>query len=470
MGVLRFPPIAELVTNLRDTFNIKVCVETGSYRGESTSFAAENFEQVITLDIREDYQAQCKERCAKYDNVVYHIGDSRTVLPEIVESLTAPALFWLDAHSVTGMFGPEDDCPILEELDTINRSRFKHFILIDDLHCFIPPLPHDATKWPEAWEIYQKAAEGGYFVRTAHDIAVLVPMRARPIVDTFAGAVLRQTENRAHGRVNLSLARLHRNLRMPKLEARGIAYVGPRPHEGPFPNENATSYTEIVRTVYGTMLVPRYDTNQTPALRGGYSLDHIQIQQFKEMLQQRPGAVFVDVGANVGAFGFALQPVCAKVFMFEAQRIIYNMVCGSIAINGWQNVVASNVAISDGYGNIEVPEFDYNKPLSFGSIEFGPSQRELLQQDRVAPHDNTEKVPTAPLDHYHFPRLDLLKIDVEGFELKLLQGAWTTLTTHKPIIYIEHTKVNGLVLGKRIRELDYEITDTGSDYLCFPKE
>jgi FkbM family methyltransferase len=469
MGVLSFPPIAALVLELRDKFRIRTLVETGTYRGESTQFAAQHFEKVITLDIREDFQAQGRERCRQFDNITYLIGDSRDLLPKIVEQLEEPALFWLDAHSVAGMFGPEDDCPILEELDTINRSEFKHCILIDDLHCFIPPLPHDAKKWPEAWAIYQKGIAGGYTIRTGHDIAVLVPPRARPILDQFSEALVGFEKNEAHADIKLDSLRLHKNLNpVPTITARGTAHVG---HAGPPVPEPKDTYTEILKTAYGIMLCPRYDTNQTAALRGGYALDHARIMQFQSLLEhKRPGAVFVDVGCNVGTFSFALQPICAKVFCFEAQRIIYNMVCGSIALNGWQNVFATNVALSDKIEKIEVPQFDYNKPCSFGSIEFDrPEQREHLLQERRYSLSGAETVPTAPLDYFQFPRLDILKIDVEGMELKVISGGWQTITTHRPIIYIEHTKSNRRVLAKRFEELNYELEDTGDDFFCTPR-
>ena len=51
------------------------------------------------------------------------------------------------------------------------------------------------------------------------------------------------------------------------------------------------------------------------------------------------------------------------------------------------------------------------------------------------------KIRSEKLDHYSFERVDLLKIDVEGFELDVLLGAENTIRQFKPRIIIEtHSK------------------------------
>jgi len=227
--------------------------------------------------------------------------------------------------------------------------------------------------------------------------------------------------------------------------------------------------TELVRTIYGKMLVPRFDTNQTPALRGGRALNHKEISILVDLVQhERPGAVFLDIGANVGAYSFALRPYCSKTLSFEPQRILFNMICGSIAINGWTNAYAYHCAIGARDEMIEIPQFDYSRTMSFGSIEFGESQRERLTQERTYDADKVEYVQVVPLDNFNFPRLDLIKIDAEGFELKILDGAKGTIRTHKPIIMIEHSKVHAPTLRHRlVEEFGYKkVTDTGDDFLC----
>ncbi len=50
---------------------------------------------------------------------------------------------------------------------------------------------------------------------------------------------------------------------------------------------------------------------------------------------------------------------------------------------------------------------------------------------------NEDGVPAVPLDLFTFPRLDFVKLDLEGYELKALRGAEATLRQHRPIVVTE---------------------------------
>ena len=65
-------------------------------------------------------------------------------------------------------------------------------------------------------------------------------------------------------------------------------------------------------------------------------------------------------------------------------------------------------------------------------------------------------VETRTLDSYEFDQLDFIKIDVEWFELRVLQGAENTIKKHKPIIYIEMHDTEGFNFMKNL-DLDYRI-------------
>jgi hypothetical protein len=168
MGSLRHPATADLVIPLRDKYNLKTCVETGTFFGNSTSWAAGHFETVVTIEIDQGYQSEALKRCQEYSNIQFVLGDSRTMLPSITKQLTEPALFWLDAHAVVRRSRPVPSqiCsnPLLEEINIINQSEIQHIILVDDAHF-----------WPDKSEIQSKAREGGYQFSVIQDIMILVP-------------------------------------------------------------------------------------------------------------------------------------------------------------------------------------------------------------------------------------------------------------------------------------------------------
>jgi FkbM family methyltransferase len=470
MGHLSDPPIAEFALKLRDRIGINTLVETGTYRGESTQWAALNFENVDTLDIDEGFVHHAMMKCDGLENIKFRLGDSRKVLPRIVARLTGPALFWLDAHNAGGIFGDgPDDCPIIEELMTILCSPHRHAILIDDACCFIPPQPHDPEAYPEYGRIKAMAREAGRLCDVAHDVIAIIP----PDLEQELGDFTRANYAVMHGFVPGGRRRFSVNLmRRQPFAVRATAAVGSAVPEAepppPPPDNNLVS--EVARTRYGDMILPACDTNQTPPLRSaGIAQQWFEIDYLISLLENKPGAVFLDIGANVGTFSFALRPYCDAVYAFEPQRLIFNMLAGSVALNGWTNVYCFHVAIGNHHGSVEVPQFDYTKACSFGSIEFGERQREPLSQERGADPDKAEHVSLAPLDMWNFRRVDLIKIDVEGMEMQVLDGAAKTIGMHRPIIMIEHGKVDKPNLQQKLRSLGYLTRDLGSDFIAMPE-
>jgi hypothetical protein len=177
MGSLSDPAIAELVLQFRAQFTLTTCVETGTFLGRSAAWAAVHFDQVITMDIRADFQSRAIQHCQNFDNITFLLGDSRSLLPQVVNALTGPALFWLDAHAVTGMTCP---CPILEELDAITGSTFDHFILIDNATLYQAPW------WPTPEMLEAKVSER-YIMRRLADVFIVTPRAAvdgAPIIST----------------------------------------------------------------------------------------------------------------------------------------------------------------------------------------------------------------------------------------------------------------------------------------------
>jgi hypothetical protein len=187
MTTLRHPPLDQFVTRLQARFDLSTLVETGTFEGESTLYAAERFDRVVTIDICVDHHAVANARCAGHRNIEFNIGDTRVVLPAVVASLDQPALFWLDAHAAPGLFGDADDWPVLTELEIINSSPLQHFILIDDAHCFLPGSPHPAC--PTFAEVEACATSGGYACRVSHDVIAMVPRsQAQELIHFEKGA------------------------------------------------------------------------------------------------------------------------------------------------------------------------------------------------------------------------------------------------------------------------------------------
>jgi FkbM family methyltransferase len=129
----------------------------------------------------------------------------------------------------------------------------------------------------------------------------------------------------------------------------------------------------------------------------------------------RPGMTILEVGANIGIFTLPLARFVrpgGKVIAFEPQRIIYQMLCGNIALNAIDNIIAHNSAVGCATGSITVPPVEYAQPGNFGGVS-------------MATAGAGEIVPLVTIDSLALPECDFIKIDVEGMELDVLEGART---------------------------------------------
>ena len=242
------------------------------------------------------------------------------------------------------------------------------------------------------------------------------------------------------------------------------------------PHTSTLTFTVVVSTIYGNMILHRNDTAMTiPHLKIGRAPSHNEIRLLARVLSYcDDNRHVIDVGANIGSFALAFSKVVGergKVHAFEAQRVVFNMLAGSVALNSILNVFCYNMAVGDREGQIEIPQFDYRGPqMSYGSVEFGPTQKQRLDQERKYDPDRQEYVPLTTIDRFEFERVDLLKIDAEGMEMEILDGADRTVRRCRPIIFAEYIKVDREALKTRLAGLGYAVTTVPGNYLAIPVE
>ena len=131
MGTISTGPLASLTTKLARKYGIDCFVETGTFHGDAARFAAKLFPRVVTIEIKREYQEQAILQ-SPGTNIEFLLGDSASLLPDVVAGLTGTALFWLDGHAGAGFYADEDNCPLLSELRAIGTSPHPHVILVDD--------------------------------------------------------------------------------------------------------------------------------------------------------------------------------------------------------------------------------------------------------------------------------------------------------------------------------------------------
>jgi len=131
-------------------------------------------------------------------------------------------------------------------------------------------------------------------------------------------------------------------------------------------------------------------------------------ERFLEMFL-RPADVVVDVGANIGALALragSLVTPAGRVYALEAHPQTYSYLVRNVRLNGFEHVIPIHVVVGHQGGVASV------------SDKLSDDQNEVLAEGLEVPSETLDTLLFTQL-----PRVDLLKVDVEGYEMFVFQGA-----------------------------------------------
>jgi FkbM family methyltransferase len=155
---------------------------------------------------------------------------------------------------------------------------------------------------------------------------------------------------------------------------------------------------------------------------------------FLRCLEQMPGRVVFDVGANYGYFTLRAAARGATVHAFEPTGATSAVLERTLAANGLTDTTAHRLALSD---RVEVAEL--TRYSSSGNNAIIPRDPQAVAHLSVT---GRERVPTATIDGLvrssAVPAPALVKIDAEGSEMRILRGAEQTLRRDGPLLLLEH--------------------------------
>lgn len=192
---------------------------------------------------------------------------------------------------------------------------------------------------------------------------------------------------------------------------------------------------------------------------GAWAADDIELIKniIQIQLQEQDTICFYDVGANIGTHTVALArhfDSQITVRAFEAQRHVYHVLCGNVALNGLDNVMCEHAAVSDGtVDHIQVHMPDYNRINNFGGLELMAavnSDNSLMIKKQV------EQINCVTLDSFR-EWVDFIKLDVEGMECLALQGAKNTIEQSRPICFVEMLKSDIVKIQQFFKNYNYNL-------------
>jgi FkbM family methyltransferase len=175
-----------------------------------------------------------------------------------------------------------------------------------------------------------------------------------------------------------------------------------------------------------------------------------------------PESVFVDVGANQGEFTVAAAKRVprGRVVAVEPAPELREDLAGNVERNGFRNVTIVPSALADRSGTLPLyaqeAVVDGFRNEGTASLWAGRERGRLVAE-----------VPVETLDglvaRLALPRVDLVKIDVEGAERAVIAGAHETLRRFAPLMLVELSDENFLTCGYRTQDLLADLHGLGYD-------
>jgi FkbM family methyltransferase len=235
---------------------------------------------------------------------------------------------------------------------------------------------------------------------------------------------------------------------------------------------------------HGTMIVNRFDYRMIDETRGfgvgfqileGAAFDPQDVDMALSLLALRQqyfgdGVTALDCGANIGVHTIEWAKRMSgwgQVLAIEAQERLYYALAGNIAINNCFNARAIHAAVAAQSGTMKIPVPDYLSPGSFGSLELRRREgTEFIGQPIDYADDRAATIRTIAIDALGLPRIDLIKLDVEGMEPEAIAGAQDSIARTRPILIVESIKADKAALRQTLERLGYRLFEVGLNLLA----
>ena len=210
---------------------------------------------------------------------------------------------------------------------------------------------------------------------------------------------------------------------------------------------------EVVSTREGTFCIEK-DTSDTIkwTLKTTGVWEPEIVDQFKKYVH--PGDLVVDAGAYIGEHTIQLASLAGptgRVIAFEPQLHVYEELLVNLDLNHVTNVRAELAALGNANTRISM---DPPRETNEGATRVGRGG---------------DRVELRTLDSYRLEHVAFMKIDVEGFEYDLLEGARETIARDHPVLSIEIWGKNQPRVMPFVQSLGYRLTQIGQDdFIALP--
>jgi FkbM family methyltransferase len=185
----------------------------------------------------------------------------------------------------------------------------------------------------------------------------------------------------------------------------------------------------------------------------------------------KPGQFVLDIGANIGYTSAILARQVGPqghVIAVEPLRLVYHQLCANLFLNGLSNVLPLHLAMGH----------QSNIVISMQKVDYHQDGINIMDS---AIGTGGEEVVMQTVDALNLSRLDFVKLDVQGAELFVLQGAKQTIEKYRPLMTVEiearqleRFGLTAVPVIELLWQMGYLVLLINNDFpvdcICLPKE
>lgn len=230
---------------------------------------------------------------------------------------------------------------------------------------------------------------------------------------------------------------------------------------------------DLVETATGRYYLPSHAKNDVIAnsIKSNQIFDINIVETAKLFIT--PGSIVLDVGANYGQMSIIFSKLVGlhgSIYSFEANSFVYEILQKNIVANDVKNIKPIYGAVyNESNKELNFPTPDLKRFGTYGSYGI----------DYLNKSENKKSVSTIKIDDIYFDKaVSFMKIDVQGGDLFVMEGAIETIKRFRmPIIFeFEYQFQDELNLNFQeyidfVNKIDYKFTRVidGYNYLIQPR-
>ena len=214
---------------------------------------------------------------------------------------------------------------------------------------------------------------------------------------------------------------------------------------------------DLVKAKHGSFLVPKVDEFIGQSLKLNKEWEEKTLDICKQILKS--DSIVVEVGSHIGSHTVPISRMCGRVFAFEMQRLIFQLLNANLMLNGRLNVHTHSNPVSNESSTIKLAEMNWGASEE-NKLNTGNGKFANLKHNKGYP----TKIVTLDEELGHLKQISLLKLDAEGEEVNILKGSKEIIQKFKPHILTEFGERNIADLRELLKD-DYELFDVSSKIL-----